>query len=200
MNDKHDHELVVAHRCSKAVLAFRHQCSKVSGFPRLDKAALRVCVSSTERAILASVLCQDALAAQQCTNALLAVLHHYVEVVVYYQVLHNPHCARLVLGLQCHCLLYLHHYGFPVVSVHRLEVDELFDEQQRLRVLVASDESFDLRQQLLGCVRLQSWLPEVVPRQAQVVGCRGEEQDVVCWFFGRCPDRICHCGVVSGRC
>ena len=182
------------------MLALCHQSSKVCSFPRFNKAALRVCVSSAERAILAPVLCQDALAAQQCTNTLLAVLHHYVEVVVYYQVLHNPYCARLVLGLQCHCLLYLHHHGFPVVSVYGLEVDELFYEQQRLRVLVAGDESFDLRQQLLGCVRLQSWLPEVVPRQAQVVGCRRKEQDVVCWFFSGRPDRICYCGVVSGRC
>lgn len=193
MNDKHDHKLVVAHRCCKTMLAFCHQRSKVCSFPRFNKAALRVCVSSAERAIIASVLRQDALAAQQGANALLAVLHHYVEVVVYYQVLHDPYCARLVLGLQCHCLLYLHHYGLPIVSVHGLEVDELFYEQKRLGVLVASDESFYLRQQLLSSVRLQSWLPEVVPRQAQMVGCRRKEQDVVCWFFGGCPDRICYC-------
>lgn len=144
MDDEHDHELVVAHRSSEAVLALRHQCSEVGGLPWLNEATLRVCVSRAERAILASVLRQDALAAQQCANALLAVLHHNVEVVVYYQVLHNSYCARLVLGLQRHSLLYLHHYSLPVVSIYGLEVDELFYEEKRLRVLIAGYKSFDL--------------------------------------------------------
>lgn len=71
------------------------------------------------------------------------MLHHDIEIIVRNQVLNDADTASCIFRLQRHRLLYLHHHCRSVVGTSLLEVLELFDEEQCLRVFVFRDKCLD---------------------------------------------------------
>ena len=73
------------------------------------------------------------------------MLHYNIEIIVNYEVLIDSDSALLVRSLQLNSLVNLRHDRLTIVHTHRLEVNELLDEYECLRVLVTRDECFNLR-------------------------------------------------------
>ena len=108
---------------------------------------------------MATASLKNALASQKAANALLAVLHDYVEIVVGDEILYYSDRALLRFAkiLQRHGPFYLHHDALLEVAATLPEVLELLDEEQGLREFILGNICFDRRQELLNRVGLQLW-------------------------------------------
>ena len=147
----------------------------LSGFPRFHQHAS--CVGVRDKCSLVTTYSTRAsldysLAAQQAFNTLLTVLHYHVEIVVGNQVFDYSNRTGFVLILQRHGPLNLHHHTLLIVWVPLIEVLELLDKEEGLRVLISRDVRFDWWKDFLDSVRLQLWLSTTQRAQVQMFGCR----------------------------
>ena len=100
------------------------------------------------------------------------MLHYHVEIVVSNQVFDYSNRTGIVLILQRHCPLNLHHHTLLIVWVPLIEVLELLDKEEGLRVLISCDVCFDRWKDFLDSIRLQLWLSATQRAQVQMFGCR----------------------------